>query len=390
MESLNTLQRILNSIALSLDRGTPDLYSVLTGFMAFFFMLALVMLCYGLLWHGRVIGGALGLMIRLALISFALTRWPWVLAGLRDLGVTLGLLVTGGQLSVVEFLDPGALIQTGLKSASTIWTAFQAHTGLSKVFTALPLLFAWFAYCAAFAVMAYKVFWWQVELLIAGAAGMCLLPCLVLRQTAFLATGVLSYAANAFARFLLGAVLAGVLWRHLDVFAVSPLLSQQVGVNAAVQAASAAVAIAWVLAACFLSVNKLAGVLTSGIPGMAGGQSLGALARTVATGGALVATAGAAGVVGASAAAGGARAGVQAIAGLHSGSLHTLQEAARATFAGVQAGAHGQHLGRLTTLMRGADPTRLMGVASQLTLRQLMQASRQPHDQTHSGARHHP
>ena len=133
-------------------------------------------------------------------------EWGWFLSALRDLGVALGLLVTGGQLSVAEFLDPGALLQTGIKSAAVIWTAFQAHTGLTQVFTALPLLLAWAAYCAAFAVMAYKVFWWQVELLIAGVAGICLLPCLVLRQTSFVATGVLSYAANAFARFLLGAI----------------------------------------------------------------------------------------------------------------------------------------------------------------------------------------
>ena len=237
--------------------------------------------------------------------------------------------------------------------------------------------------------MAYKVFWWQVELLIAGVAGICLLPCLVLRQTSFVATGVLSYAANAFSRFLLGAIACRGTLAHLDVFSVSPLLSQKVRVDAAIQAASAAVAIAWVMAACFLGVNKMAGMLTSGIPGMAGGQSIASLGRMVATGAAAVATLGSAAVVGGMATAGGARAGIQAIAGLHGGSLGSLKEAARATYAGVQAGAHGQNLGRLTTLMRGADPTRLMGAVSQLTLGQLMQSSRQQHDQTHGGARQH-
>ena len=333
-----------------------------------------MILCYGFLYNGRVLYGAFGLLIRLSLVAYALGEWGWFLSALRDLGVYLGLLVTGGQLSVAEFLDPGALLQTGIKSAAVIWTAFQAHTGLTQVFTALPLLLAWAGYCAAFAVMAYKVFWWQVELLIAGVAGICLLPCLLLRQTSFVATGVLSYAANAFARFLLGAILAGALWRHLDVFSVSPLLSQKVGVDAAIQAASAAVAIAWVMAACFLGVNKMAGMLTSGIPGMAGGQSMASLGRMVATGAAAVATLGSAAVVGGMATAGGARAGVQAIAGLHGGSLGSLKEAARATYAGVRQGAHGQNLGRLTTLMRGADPTNLMGAPPQLTLGQLMQA----------------
>ena len=227
MESLNTLQRILNSIATTLNSGAPELYGVLMGFVGLFTLLALVLLCYGLLWNGRVLPSALGLLVRLALVTFALTRWPWFLGGLRDLGVTLGLLVTGGQLTVVEFLDPGALVQTGITSAAVLWQAFQAHATLTKVLTALPLLCAWAAYCAAFAVMAYKVFWWQVELLIASLAGLCLLPALMLRHTAFVATGVLSYAANAFARFLLGALLAGVLWRHLDVFSVSPLLAQK-------------------------------------------------------------------------------------------------------------------------------------------------------------------
>ena len=59
------------------------------------------------------------------------------------------------------------------------------------------------------------------------------------------------------------------------------------------------------------------------------------------TGAAAVATVGgAAVVVSGMATAGGARAGVQAIAGLHGGSLGSLKEAARATYAGAKQGAH--------------------------------------------------
>ena len=108
-----------------------------------------------------------------------------------------------------------------------LWTAFKAHLGLTTPVTAIIFFLAWLAYCAAFAVMAYKVFWWQVELLLAGAAGLCLLPTLAFPRTAFVATGVLSYAANMFARFLLGALLAGCLWKNLDVFGVVPVLAQK-------------------------------------------------------------------------------------------------------------------------------------------------------------------
>jgi len=244
---------------------------------------------------------------------------------------------------------------------------------------------AWLGYCAAFAVMAFKVFWWQVELLIAGAAGMCLLPTLIFPRTAFIATGVLSYAANMFARFLLGALLAGVLWKNLDTFGLVPDLARKVSEDAAIQAAFAATGTAWILAACFLGVNKMAGMLTSGIPGMAGGQSLGSLARLVTIGAAAVTTAGAATVAGSLGMAGGARAGVQALA-MHGSGLESLKETARATYAGVQAGAHGENLGRLSGAL--GDPARLTQRAGQLTLQQLMGRS-SSQDTSHSGARHH-
>ena len=71
MDSLNALQRILNNIEGSLASAGPHLTALLAGFLALFSLLALVALCYGLLWNGRVLHGAFGLMIRLALVSWA-------------------------------------------------------------------------------------------------------------------------------------------------------------------------------------------------------------------------------------------------------------------------------------------------------------------------------
>ena len=56
-KSLNTLQRILNSIAHSLGSGAPSCIAVITGFLLFFALLGLVILCYGLLYNGRVLSG---------------------------------------------------------------------------------------------------------------------------------------------------------------------------------------------------------------------------------------------------------------------------------------------------------------------------------------------
>jgi hypothetical protein len=65
MDHLGALQRILNSIAYSLDGGGPQLYAILMGFVALFFMFALLVACYGLLWNGHVLLSALGLLMRL-------------------------------------------------------------------------------------------------------------------------------------------------------------------------------------------------------------------------------------------------------------------------------------------------------------------------------------
>ena len=85
-----------------------------TGFLALFLLLALVIAvlrrCCG---TGGSCMARSGFMIRLALVAWAVTKWPWFLDGLRDLAVSLGLLATGGQLTIAEFLDPGALVQAG-------------------------------------------------------------------------------------------------------------------------------------------------------------------------------------------------------------------------------------------------------------------------------------
>ena len=90
MESLNTLQRILNSIEASLGSGGPQLYGHPDGFVALFALLALLLVCYGMLWNGRVLPSAFGLLMRLALVTFALTQWPWFLDGFRDMARDAG------------------------------------------------------------------------------------------------------------------------------------------------------------------------------------------------------------------------------------------------------------------------------------------------------------
>ena len=398
---LGVLQRILEDLALSMQDGAAALHPILMGYLAFFGLLALVLTCYGLLWSGGALQTGMNLFMRLALVALALDNWPWFLGGLRELGLSLGLLGTGNQLQVTDFLDPGALVRLGMDSGAVLWKAFQNNLGWTSILIGLPYLLAWLGYMGAFAVMAYKVFWWQVELLIVGLGGLVLLPTLALRSTAFVAAGVLSYAANITARFLLGSLLVGALWKHLATLTavarpVNALTLTTVDIK--IQEAFYAVGLAWVLGATFFGVNKLCDVLTSGVPGMAGGNTLNGFLRTVGagatallTGGATVAAgglaaarAGAAGVQGAIGA-GRATAGGLALMQRSGGGAYGLGAAVGYIGAGAHAAASTGVAGRLAQYMGSAST--VAAQSGQRTLHQLMSARQGSHDQGHSGVR---
>jgi len=343
VNGLGVLQRILNDLSASMDAGGVLLHPILMGYLGLFALFALVWTCYGLLWNGHAFASGLNLLIRLALVTLAIDRWGWFLEGLEELALSLGLQGTGNTLQLSQFLDPGALVKAGIDSGAVLWKAFQNNLGLTSFVTGLAYLFAWLAFVGAYMVMAYKVFWWQVEALIASLAGMVLLPTLAFRPLGFVAMGVLSYAANMFARFLLGAMLAGA--------------------------------------------------LTSGVPGMAGGNSVGTLLRMVTVGAAGLLTGGAGvatGLLGAGRVAAGSVQGLigagQAVRLLTSGGggTTTLGGAARQVYAGTRSGMSGGVQARLGTYMGQAQQVGDWG--GQHTLRQLMQ-SRQGGDQAHGGVR---
>jgi type IV secretory pathway TrbL component len=375
------LQKMLDGLQGMLELSGQEVYGIVTAYLSLFALFALLWVLYQMAWGGHHLQSALGLCFRLMFVFFAVQFWPWFLGMLEQEGVWLGLLATGNRVQVVQFLDPGALVRMGIESGAVLWQAYDNNKGW-KLFPVIGIAFflAWLSYLCAFMVMAYKVFWWQVELLIMGLAGMVLLPSLVFRPTAFVASGVLNYAANAFARFFLGSLLAGLLWGVLPTLTDLALPMGQVRlatVDLKIQEAFYAVALAWTVAACFLAVNCMAGVLTSGVPGMAGGQSLGNLIHMMAGAGAAMATAGGAAVT---TALGGARAmtaGGQALLGASSGAARalttsqTLGQAAREIYGGARAGMQGgpqSHLGRLM----GATSS-MTQAAHQQTVRHLMQ-----------------
>ena len=390
---MTALQQILNGLAGTLELSGQEVYGIVTGYLSLFALFALLWVLYQMAWGGRQLQRALGLCLRLVLVLMAVQYWPWFLRMLQEEGVWLGLLATGNTLAVEQFLDPGALVRTGIESGGVLWQAYLNNMSW-KMFSIVgpAYLLAWLAYVCAFMVMAFKVFWWQVELLLMGLAGMVLLPTLVFRPTAFVASGALGYPANAFARFFLGSLLSGLLWGVLPTLTQLALPIGQVRlvtVDLKITEAFYAVGLAWVLACCFLAVNRMAGVLTSGIPGMAGGQSVGAFLHMVTGAGAALVTAGGAAAYGALGVGRAGAAGVQGAIGAGGAAgralltQQSIGQAAREVYSGAMAGMQGGPQSQLGRLM-GAT-SRVTQAAERQTVRQLMHGG--SGDTTFRGAR---
>lgn len=380
-QGMTALQNILNGLAQLLERSGQDVYAVVSAYLAVFALFSLIWTLYQLAFGGRLVSTSLGLLLRLILVLMVINRWPWFLRMLQGEGIWLGLLATGNRIQLEQFLDPGALVRLGIESGGVLWQAYANNLHWTQFFpiAAIAYLLAWLVYVCAFMVMAYKVFWWQVELLLMGLGGMVLLPSLVFRPTAFVASGVLSYPANAFARFFLGSLMSGLLWNILPTLTTVALPLGQVRlatVDLKIQEAVVAVGLACTMAACFLAVNRMAGMLTSGVPGMAGGQSLGSFLHMVTGAGAALLTAGGAAAYGALGAGRGIVAGGQAVRGLAAASealptTASLGETARALYSGARTGMQGGPQASLGQLMQRTS--QVTQTVQRQSLRHLMQ-----------------
>jgi type IV secretory pathway TrbL component len=404
MEGLGVLQQVLQQIGEAMGQGRTALEPVLLGYVGFFGMAALVWLLYGIVSNGRAIPHAANLLFKMAVVGWCIQQWPWLLENLQTLAIHLGLGVSGSEQLLPQFLDPGAWIRLSLRSGKVLWDAFLANIGLTTPVQAFVYFCSWLAYVLAFAVCAFRIFWVQLELIIASLGGLCLLPTLVFRFTAFIAQGVLAYAANMFARFLLTALLAGAMWRHLEhlaALATKMDFSSMRAVDLSMQAAFVAAVTAWALAFCFLNLNKLASMLTSGLPQLSGAGSFSAMASTLLGAGSAMLTGGASAAAGALGAArgtlgvgGGLIGGAQQLGSavrtaMGSASLApNLGQAARQLYAGVQQGASAGYQSRLAQLM-GQGATAATTTAShhgRQTLQQLMTVGRTARqDQAHRG-----
>ena len=347
--------------------GGADLLAVLDGFLLFFLPARprdrCAMACCG---TGGSCGGH-----RLADPPVAgepgADPWPWFLDELmRTWACSWACWSQGTARESPTFLDPGAFLQTGMKSAAVLWTTYQAHTGLTQVFTAIPYLLAWVGLLCGVCGDGLQ------SLLVAGRVaagrgrGLCLLPCLMLRQTRLWPRACSPMRPTPLPASCSGPCWPGLMWQHLDIFAVSPVLSRRRSGRTRGHAGGQCGGGHGLDSRRLLSGREQVGRHAHQWHSRhgRGAEYRAPWPAPSATGRPRSPQPGQRGAVGGGAGRRGARAGVQAIAGLHSGGLTSLQGSGAGDLCRRPGRGARPEPGAPHDMMRGADPTRLMGVAA--------------------------
>lgn len=129
-------------------------------------------------------------VLAIGFAQFLLFRYVWLVDGLRDGFVEVGLAAGGGHLSTAGFLDPSAYISSGFdKVFSVLEGRFEEGTwhllstfSMVGFFNLIVLLVMFFAFVA----MGFQIFFGVIEFYIVTSLAIILIPFLLLKSTNFL------------------------------------------------------------------------------------------------------------------------------------------------------------------------------------------------------------
>jgi type IV secretion system protein TrbL len=280
-------------------------FAALTGPVNSIFglMIALVVAMTGIQWaissNRDALAGAFSKILLIGAFAYIINDWQGlsetIFAGFLQLGLTAG----GGTISSADFLNPGAVIETGWQIVKALGDAPTTTEDpldvIGNLIDAIIIGVSMLGIMMAFAVLAFQIIVTLLEFKIVTLGGFILLPFGILSKTAFMAERPLGYVVASGLKVL---ALAIIISGAQTVFAqLTP--SPEPDIYEALTILTASI----ILAMLALFAPNLAAALVSGGPAFgAGALAVGGLAVGGAAG---VATAGLAGV-GAAAAAGGA------------------------------------------------------------------------------------
>jgi type IV secretion system protein TrbL len=323
-ETTNDLMAVFSNTVTS---GFAALVGPVNGI--FGLMIALVVALTGIQWavssNRDALAGAFSKILLIGTFAYIINDWQGlsetIFAGFLQLGLTAG----GGSISSADFLNPGAVIETGWQIVRALGEAPTATEDpldvIGNLIDAIIIGISMLGIMIAFAVLALQIIVTLLEFKIVTLGGFILLPFGILSKTAFMAERPLGYVVSSGLKVL---ALAIVISGAQAVFAqLTP--SPEPDIYEAMTILTAAI----ILAMLSLFAPNLAAALVSGGPALgAGALAVGGLAVGGAAGMA------AAGVAGAGAAA----------AGTASGAGSQIASSSRAA-AGAGTGRPPQNLG---------------------------------------------
>ena len=281
-------------------------------------MIGLVVALTGLQWavssNRDVLAGAFSKILVIGAFAYIINDWQGlsetIFAGFMQIGLTAG----GGSISAADFLNPGAVIETGWEIVKAIGDAPTVTENpldvIGNLVDAILIGVSMLGIMIAFSVLALQIIVTLLEFKIVTLGGFILLPFGIFSKTSFMAERPLGYVVAAGLKVL---ALAIVVSGAQTIFA-QLIPSPEPDIYEALTILTAAI----ILAMLSLFAPNLAAALVSGGPTLgAGALSVGGLAVGAAGGAAIAGTmaAGAAGAGAASQIATSARAAAGAAAG---------------------------------------------------------------------------
>ncbi len=276
--------------------------TVTTGFAAlvgpvngiFGLMIALVVALTGIQWavssNRDALAGAFSKILLIGTFAYIINDWQGlsetIFAGFLQLGLTAG----GGSISSADFLNPGAVIETGWQIVKALGesptTTEDPLDVIGNLIDAIIIGISMLGIMVAFAVLALQIIVTLLEFKIVTLGGFILLPFGILSKTAFMAERPLGYVVSSGLKVL---ALAIVISGAQAVFAqLTP--SPEPDIYEAMTILTAAI----ILAMLSLFAPNLAAALVSGGPALgAGALAVGGLAVGGAAGMAAAGVAGA-------------------------------------------------------------------------------------------------
>jgi type IV secretion system protein TrbL len=294
-ETTNDLMAVFSN---TITSGFAALAGPVNGI--FGLMIALVVAMTGIQWavssNRDALAGAFSKILLIGAFAYIINDWQGlsetIFAGFLELGLTAG----GGTISSADFLNPGAVIETGWQIVKALGDAPTTTEDpldvIGNLIDAIIIGISMLGIMVAFAILALQIIVTLLEFKIVTLGGFILLPFGILSKTAFMAERPLGYVVSSGLKVL---ALAIVISGAQAVFAqLTP--SGEPDIYEAMTILTAAI----ILVMLSLFAPNLAAALVSGGPALgAGALAVGGLAVSGAAG------VTAAGIAGAGAAAAG-------------------------------------------------------------------------------------